>query len=113
MRFLIALLAIFAVAAPAWADELRPAYVELTQQDETNWELLWKASAQSRLGATGEAIVPENCSVQGEPRKAFCQHQYSHHNQSDVQRPAGRSANRAQGAGTILDRCAGADCSSG
>ena len=71
MRFLFALLALFAFAVPAWADELRPAYVELTQQDEQNWQLLWKASAQSRLGATGEAIIPENCSVQGEPEKRF------------------------------------------
>ena len=71
MRFIFALLALFAFAAPAWADELRPAYVELTQQDGQNWELLWKASAQSRLGATGEAIIPENCSAQGEPEKRF------------------------------------------
>ena len=56
---------------PARADELRPAYVELTQQQDGDWQLLWKASAQSRLGATGEAIYPDNCKAGGEPRKRF------------------------------------------
>lgn len=71
MRFLLALLMIFTITTPAIADELRPAYVELTQQDETRWKLLWKASAQSRLGATGKAIIPENCEIRGEPQKRF------------------------------------------
>jgi len=71
MRILVVFLALFALATPAWADELRPAYVELTEQKAGEWKLLWKASAQSRLGATGEAIIPENCEAQGEPEKRF------------------------------------------
>ena len=71
MRFLVALVALFTLATPAWADELRPAYVELTQQDAKQWKLLWKASAQSRLGATGAAIIPESCKAEGEPEKRF------------------------------------------
>ncbi|QJB69770.1 HupE/UreJ family protein [Parasphingorhabdus halotolerans] len=62
---------LFVTNTPARADELRPAYVELTQQSAKQWTLLWKASAQSRLGATGEAIVPENCEVRGAPQKRF------------------------------------------
>ncbi|VAV97736.1 Membrane protein [hydrothermal vent metagenome] len=74
MRFLIALFAPFALlalASPASADELRPAYVELTQQNAKQWTLLWKASARSRLGATGAAIMPGNCEAKGEPEKRF------------------------------------------
>lgn len=71
MRYLLALLACLLIGAPALADELRPAYLELTQQKDGDWELLWKASAQSRLGATGEAIIPGNCTPKGEPQKRF------------------------------------------
>lgn len=71
MRYILVLLACFFLGTPALADELRPAYVELTQQEDGDWKLLWKASAQSRLGATGEAIIPEICSANGEPQKRF------------------------------------------
>ncbi len=71
MRIFLTLVTCWLFAVPALADELRPAYVELTQKDETTWELLWKASAQSRLGATGEAIIPGNCKGLGEPKKRF------------------------------------------
>lgn len=69
MKYFIVLIACLLIGAPALADELRPAYVELTQQEDGDWELLWKASAQSRLGATGEAIIPQNCTPKGEPQK--------------------------------------------
>lgn len=64
------------VVALAWpgsaaADELRPAYIELTQTSTTNWSLLWKASANSRLGRSGEAIIPEICAPVGLPEKRF------------------------------------------
>jgi len=53
------------------ADELRPAYIELSQQSEKHWALLWKASANSRLGKTGAVILPENCHMVGEPERRF------------------------------------------
>lgn len=59
------------VSAPAMADELRPAYVELTQTSPNDWDLLWKASAKSRLGQTGSVILPENCQPQGAPKQQF------------------------------------------
>ncbi|GAB5487459.1 MAG: HupE/UreJ family protein [Parasphingorhabdus sp.] len=71
MRYFLAFLISLMLGTPALADELRPAYVELTQQEDGDWKLLWKASAQSRLGATGEAIVPEICTSKGEPQKRF------------------------------------------
>lgn len=55
----------------AAADELRPAYIELTQTDATGWSLLWKASANSRLGRSGEAVIPESCELVGQAEKRF------------------------------------------
>lgn len=71
MRYFLAFIGFLLLGTAAQADELRPAYVELTQQDDGDWTLLWKASAQSRLGATGEAIIPDTCSSKGEPEKRF------------------------------------------
>jgi len=55
----------------AHADELRPAYIEMTEQSPGQWSLLWKASANSRLGQTGEVTIPENCEVEGEPQREY------------------------------------------
>ena len=71
MKFLLAVIALLIGAAPAAADELRPAYIEMTEEKDGQWRLLWKASAQSRLGATGAAIIPTNCKAGGEPEKRF------------------------------------------
>lgn len=58
-------------AHPAQADELRPAYIELTQKSKKSWSLLWKASANSRLGQTGAVILPQNCQIVGAPQRRF------------------------------------------
>lgn len=58
-------------ATAAHADELRPAYIELNQTSPSEWTLLWKASAQSRLGRSGDVIIPESCSAVGEPKRRF------------------------------------------
>ncbi|MEO9467841.1 HupE/UreJ family protein [Parasphingorhabdus sp.] len=68
---IIMLVAAFAWPGSAAADELRPAYVELTQTSATNWSLLWKASANSRLGRSGEAVIPENCVLIGQRERRF------------------------------------------
>ncbi len=48
-RLLLALLVLIAAAAaaPAWADDFRPAYLQLTQTDADSYEVLWKAPALS------------------------------------------------------------------
>lgn len=66
-RFFIAIWLLFA-ATPAFADELRPAYIELNQVTETRWDILWKASAQSPL-AEGRVILPDSCSMIDQPQK--------------------------------------------
>ncbi len=55
----------------AKADELRPAYIEMTEQAPGQWSLLWKASTSSRLGQSGEVVIPENCAVEGARRREF------------------------------------------
>ncbi len=50
----------------AHADELRPAYIELNQISEAQWDIVWKASAQSPL-AQGHIILPENCEQTTKP----------------------------------------------
>jgi len=53
------------------ADDLRPAYIELTQHSAEDWSLLWKASANSRLGRSGAVILPDNCNIIGERERRF------------------------------------------
>lgn len=60
---LLALL--FLLPGHALADELRPAYVELTQREAGLWDIRWKASEQSLLGQKGALILPANCALQG------------------------------------------------
>ena len=50
--------------SPAKADELRPVYIQLDQKTDTTWQLIWQASARSRLGQQGEVLLPENCAVE-------------------------------------------------
>ncbi|PHR19557.1 MAG: hypothetical protein COA41_07770 [Sphingopyxis sp.] len=69
LAWLCVALALF--PAPAHADELRPAYIEMTEQTPGQWSLLWKASTNSRLGQTGEIVIPENCEIDGEPRREY------------------------------------------
>ncbi len=75
MKFCLSTLALIICTlisvSPASADELRPAYVEFTQQSESDWHLLWKASERSRLGRSGEVILPGNCTQIGETEKRF------------------------------------------
>ncbi len=55
--------------APARADELRPAYIELQQKTETMWSAKWKASARSRLGKSGALILLDICKAGGEAER--------------------------------------------
>lgn len=50
----------------AHADELRPAYIELNQISDEEWNILWKASAQSPL-VNGEVIIADNCTISAAP----------------------------------------------
>ncbi len=66
MRRLLALL-LWVVSAAVFADELRPAYIQLDQLDDSSWELVWQASARSTIGRDGQVVLPENCNMISEP----------------------------------------------
>lgn len=64
-------LALALCPSSARADELRPAYIEMTEQSPGRWSLLWKASANSQLGRNGQVTVPGNCEIGGKRQREF------------------------------------------
>jgi hydrogenase/urease accessory protein HupE len=60
MKWLTALLLLLAV--PAWADDLRPGYLELTQTSGTQWQMVWRAPIIGGLAARATPVVPGGCS---------------------------------------------------
>ena len=62
LLFLLAMFGIGLVfAAPARADELRPGYLELTQQDAQHWRMVWKAPVLGGLATRTRPLVPPQC----------------------------------------------------
>lgn len=62
-RLLVLLLALFTALAalPARADELRPGYLEFTQQDAQTWRLVWKAPVLGGLATRTRPAFPDFC----------------------------------------------------
>jgi hydrogenase/urease accessory protein HupE len=60
LRLLVVIAALLA-ALPARADELRPGYLELTQQDAQHWRMLWKAPVLGGLATRAQPDVPAFC----------------------------------------------------
>ena len=58
--FLAALTMVLA-ALPARADELRPGYLELTQQDASHWRMVWKAPVLGGLATHARPQFPGFC----------------------------------------------------
>jgi hydrogenase/urease accessory protein HupE len=67
-RLLRLLLVLFAAltSLPVQADELRPGYLELTQQDSAHWKLVWKAPVLGGLATRTRPAFPKFC-TQSEP----------------------------------------------
>ena len=61
MKWLLALLLALFAAGPAAADELRPGYLELTQQDAQHWKLVWKAPVLGGLATHARPLIPPQC----------------------------------------------------
>ncbi len=59
MKWLFALMMFF--AAPAWADDLRPGYLELTQTSGDQWQMVWKAPIIGGLAARATPVMPAAC----------------------------------------------------
>ena len=60
IRWLLLLVAL-GLAVPATADELRPGYLELTQQDAQHWRMVWKAPVLGGLATHARPLVPPQC----------------------------------------------------
>lgn len=48
------------------ADELRPGYLELTQQTSSEWKLVWKAPILGGLATKAEPLLPDFCQLRFE-----------------------------------------------
>lgn len=62
LRLILALFMLVAIA-PAQADELRPGYLELTQQSESEWKLVWKAPILGGLATRARPLLPDFCEL--------------------------------------------------
>ena len=62
-RLIVLLLALLTALAalPARADELRPGYLEFTQQDAQTWKLVWKAPVLGGLATRTRPAFPDFC----------------------------------------------------
>lgn len=60
IRILLVLIAAL-LALPAQADELRPGYLEFTQQDAKHWKLVWKAPVLGGLATRTKPAFPDFC----------------------------------------------------
>jgi hydrogenase/urease accessory protein HupE len=70
VRLILLCFLTFAGAAPASADELRPGYLELTQQKPTLWNMVWKAPVKGGLATHAFPKLPKICRAMT-PRRAF------------------------------------------
>jgi hydrogenase/urease accessory protein HupE len=57
----MAMIAAFTLAGPAKADELRPGYLEITQQDARHWVVRLKAPIKGGLAANANPVLPAYC----------------------------------------------------
>lgn len=65
-------------AAAATADEFRPGYLELRQQDAETWDVFWKVPAQGGQPRPGiDVVFPKDTVNLSEPRGAFHAGAYS------------------------------------
>lgn len=62
VQLLLALVALV-MAMPVQADELRPGYLELSQQTQTEWKLVWKAPILGGLATRAEPLLPDYCKI--------------------------------------------------
>jgi len=72
IRLAAAWLALLLCAAPALADEVRPASIDFTEVAPGEWSLDWKQPVASPRGVTAiTPITPANCALVGEPQRSL------------------------------------------
>jgi hydrogenase/urease accessory protein HupE len=60
---LLLMLVLLIFAVPTRADELRPGYLELTQQTASEWKLVWKAPILGGLATRAAPLLPGFCQI--------------------------------------------------
>ena len=69
MRLVLAfLICLFSLIAPAKAHEIRPAYLEITEQSEGVFQIAWKQPVIDGRRLVVDPILPETCTSQTEPQ---------------------------------------------
>ena len=69
IRVLLLVISLFALTAPARADDLRPGFLELTQVDAAHWQMVWKAPIVGGLATRSRPSLPDFCTIgEGAPR---------------------------------------------
>lgn len=71
LRLWLGLLALLGAMQPAYGDELRPGYLEFTQQGASAWRLVWKAPMRGGVQPETQPMLPEGCTVKGEPERTL------------------------------------------
>ncbi len=61
IRFCCVILLALVCITPAWADELRPGYLEFTQTTVSDWRLVWKAPMRTGITPETQPILPKGC----------------------------------------------------
>jgi hydrogenase/urease accessory protein HupE len=64
--FWVLLLWLFASAAPARADDLRPGYLDIAQETQAQWRMTWKAPAAGRKVTGAKPVIPGGCTAGSE-----------------------------------------------
>jgi hypothetical protein len=57
------------IAAPAYAHESRPGYLELREMADGRYEVLWKQPAVGDLVLQMSPVFPDSCTVTGAERQ--------------------------------------------
>lgn len=69
MKRLLWLLLLLAFGTPVNADELRPGYMEFTQQTATRWQVVWKLPMQGGFMPSTAPHLPKVCDLTGLPQR--------------------------------------------
>jgi hydrogenase/urease accessory protein HupE len=65
IRLIWLLTLLLCLTPQARADELRPGYIEFSQQSESEWRLVWKAPLRGGVTPLTQPILPKGCSQEG------------------------------------------------
>ncbi|MEM7662749.1 MAG: HupE/UreJ family protein [Pseudomonadota bacterium] len=67
MRLIASLCFLLALASPAVAHEVRPAFLQITETEPLEYEFVWRRSIDANDLARISPIIPEDCSVTSAP----------------------------------------------